>query len=299
LKQLIAASTIKYQMVADKDAKAADAPATGQVLPSWLRVVVDGQRRHVEMPKPPANEVQKAFSHCEETFGKRDFKAAAACFEEVRKLDPSFTPALTNMGDSLYQAKDFARAKECLTKAAEENPADYQVHWFLGDTLWYVGEKERAIEELTIAHLLNVNHPALKEHLVQARRAIGRPWNAWQFRPRFSTDKQGDTVVIRHAPQWKGYALVKAVWKYEPGFAERFGGADYAKLAICMPEELGALQALAAEEPAAVPVGEIVKGGFSTEMIMYELLLPRAPVAMLVLTKQQQMRIVEYLQKYH
>jgi hypothetical protein len=110
LKQLIAASTLKYQLVADKDVPPVETKA-GQVLPPFLRIADDGQgRRHIDMMKAPSENVQKAFAHCEEIFAQSDFKAAAACFEEVRKLDATFTPALTNMGDALYQAKDFERA---------------------------------------------------------------------------------------------------------------------------------------------------------------------------------------------
>jgi hypothetical protein len=145
----------------------------------------------------------------------------------------------------------------------------------------------------------------VKQRLVGMRQELERPWRAWQYRPVIAMDRQGDTVIVRHGSQWQGYALVKAVWAYEPGLAEKVDGPDRAKLVLSFPLERAALEGLVAEQAAAPaeaarpPLADIVNQRFTTECILYELLLPRAPTAALMLPRSQQLRLIDYLQRFH
>lgn len=57
-------------------------------------------------------------------------------------------------------------------------------------------------------------------------------------------DKKGDKILVQTAdPAWLIYYLAKALWRYEPGFRQRFGGSDQDKPSIA--EEEFALAALA------------------------------------------------------
>jgi tetratricopeptide (TPR) repeat protein len=57
-------------------------------------------------------------------------------------------------------------------------------------------------------------------------------------------EKKGDKIIVQASdPAWIIYYLAKALWRYEPGFRQRFGGSDQ-DIASVMEEEL-ALAALA------------------------------------------------------
>jgi hypothetical protein len=126
-----------------------------------------------------------------------------------------------------------------------------------------------------------------------------RPWKDWQYSPRYSLAQDGKKVKIQAPVEWVVYASVKAVWKYEPGYAERQAGPDYASRLITLEEEKEALAAYLSQEHPLPNLMPIVDDGFTDEFLYYEVLAPKAPGALLLLPREIFLRVAEYVDKYH
>ncbi len=60
----------------------------------------------------------------------------------------------------------------------ELNFADYNAHWFLADTYEKLGYMDEASREVTVAHLLNVNHKNLQKTIRYYLKKVNRPCSA-------------------------------------------------------------------------------------------------------------------------
>ncbi|MGH9748896.1 MAG: tetratricopeptide repeat protein [Candidatus Polarisedimenticolia bacterium] len=203
----------------------------------------------------------------EEAFSKKDHDRALERYTKVHETEPGYHHALTLIGDIHFAKGDYDRAREYFLEVIELNFADYAAHWFLADTLWKTGKREEAVRRMTVAHLLNVHHPLMSKRLTAMREAIGRPWKDWTLAPRYTLTIEGNTVKVKFHPDWMGYALVKAVWAHEPGYAGSMAGPDH--------------------------------GGYADEMIYYEIAGRIAPEALILMPREFFDRVVDYVDRFH
>ena len=242
---------------------------------------------------------REALDAGEEAYTNEEYALALERFKEVLEIDPGYVRALTLIGDVYYARGEDERARDYFQQAIDRNFADFDAHRFLADTLWRLGEKGSAIEQITIAHLLNVNHKGVKEALLELRDQIGRPWKDWDYSPRVSITREGKKIKVMAHEDWLGYALVKAVWAYEPGFVESAAGPDASKSLINVQEEKEALLAVLGGPKAPQQIVRIVDDGYVNEFLYYEVLAPRAPAAIVLLPRELFMRLVQYVNTYH
>ncbi len=207
----------------------------------------------------------------EKAFGEKNYEDALILYRKVQKLAPEYYVVLTFIGDIFFMKENYDSAKVYFEKGISYNFIDYNAHWFLADTEWELGSKSRAIEQVTIAHLLNVNHPLIKKRLIRYRNENNRIWRDWAFYPQYTLGKEGNNVKVKFHPDWIGYVLVKALWKYEPGYAENMFGPSYADQVVCFLEEKEALASLLAHNEKLDPIPQIIKAGFVNEFILYEI----------------------------
>ncbi|MEW6411355.1 MAG: tetratricopeptide repeat protein [Candidatus Zixiibacteriota bacterium] len=156
-------------------------------------------------------------------FEARDFAAALELYKEVYDLDPSVSHILTLIGNCYFMLGDYRSAVSCFEMSIDSNYYDCWAHWFLADAAWIRGDSARAVEEITIAHLLNRNHEQLLENLVHYRQATGAGWEDWTFEPVYAINQDtsdAHRIEVRCNGDWCFYAVVKALWKYEPNYAE-------------------------------------------------------------------------------
>ena len=246
-----------------------------------------------------SEEAKKVLDSAEKAFQAKKFAEALKLYKEVLLLQPGFSYGYTLMGDVYYSTGDYKEAKAVFERAIKNNYIDYHAHWFLADTLWALGEKDKAVTEITIAHLLNVNHAEMLKVLKSYRKEVKKSWQEWEFNPQYSINKTGDKVSLKVKEEWLGYGLVKALWKYEPGYAEKTFGPDYKDQVVCFLEEKEALASLLAGKGDFKNIEKIVKDGFVNEMLLYELAAPKALQILPLLPRDSFLRVVEYVGKYH
>ncbi len=272
-----------------------DGKASMEVLPGGLVLKREGKPATLDR-YTPSPEVGSRLVAAERLFNEGKFKEAIEVYKDVRTLAPDFHQVLTLIGEALFSMGRFEEARRYLEQAIVLNFIDYQAHWFLADTLWSLGHRERALLKITTAHVLNVNHNALRSALLGYRSRLGRPWKDWSYAPRVVLARDGDTVRVQCSQEWIGYCLAKAVWRYEPGYAQSKGRAG--ENAFDALEELEALMAVLAHNDALSHIMTIVQDGFIEAFLAYEVLAKRSPSAMLLLPREELMSVVDYLGRY-
>jgi len=273
---------------------------SGPILSNELFVkTTEGGINKLEKP-PLSKEATEKVTLAEKAFENKQYEQALELYRSVQKLEPSYPYVFTLMGDVFFRQGNYKQAKEDFEKAIQENFIDYQAHWFLADTLWALGEEEQAATEITIAHLLNVNHAGILSRLKQYRNETGRPWHEWNFNPQYVISADGEKVTIKSQKEWLGYAMVKAVWKYEPDYAEKMVGSEYKNQAVSFQGEKEAIASLIAGQPNAYKnIEGIIHDGFINEMIFYEIVSKQSPASIVLLPKDDFIKIVSYVNRYH
>jgi tetratricopeptide (TPR) repeat protein len=228
-----------------------------------------------------------------------NYHEALQIYRYIMTKSPEYHYALTLIGDVYYIQDKFDSAEFYFKKAIQENFIDYNAHWFLADTYKKIGLKKEAANEMTIAHLLNVNHEKMKIILKSYRGDIGHPYKEWSFEPKYSLSKSDHRVDIKFQQEWMGYSLVKAVWKYEPGYAESMIGDKYEENSMHTLEEREAILSYLVTNEDKEPINRIVKDGFVDEFILYEIFSKKVPSTMLLLPNDVFMKVVDYFNKYH
>jgi len=242
----------------------------------------------------------KIFDQAETFFQNKDFNKAIELYNQVLTIQPDLYNVITMIGDTYYNMGQYENARTFLLQSIEKNFIDYQAHWFLSDTYRKLGDMESALKEITIAHLLNINHQGLQKGIRYYHANMQRPWKEWTFEPQYSLSKEGDKVTIKASGEWLGYALVKAVWTYEPGYIESMIGEPRGTNIIVWPEEQEAVIALMASDNNKVEnLKEIFEKGYFTEFIIYEILGKKYPSGLVLMPREKFMRIVEYVNAFH
>ncbi|MBI3449975.1 MAG: tetratricopeptide repeat protein [Acidobacteria bacterium] len=274
-------------------------PQKGRVLTSDIRLVKNDEGGYALTQFTISKEASELFAKAEAAYEKKDYAAAMALYLVVQEKEPEYHHLKTLMGDVEFMQKRYPEAEKLYLAAIESNFADYEAHWFLSDAYAKQEEKEKAVRSLTIAHVLNVNHEILRKKLVSERESAGRPWKEWSFSPEYSIAKEGDKIKVKATLDWMGYAITKAVWAYEPGYAEAMDGPETSTHPFRMDEEKEALLMLIAMKSKAADVEKVIADGYVDEFAYYEILAPQSPEAVVLMPREIFMRIVDYVDKYH
>jgi tetratricopeptide (TPR) repeat protein len=300
-------SKLHYRFVVLDSAEADSIATKGRTLFTDLyREINDSGNvylRHLKL----SDSAELYFALEEGAYAAKDYDAALILATDLLKTQPGYCQALTLIGDAFYNLQVYDSAICYFEKAIKANFADYQAHWFLADALWKSGDTTRAIDEITTAHLINVNHKELQEKLVLYRWLSGRPWQNWDYRPLYQLSRKGDTVLIKYFSEWKEYALFKALFTHEPGYAELILGKEYEpdrQLDGLLLEERAAFAIWLKNEPNVDReyldrIEEIIDSGNIACFLLYEVISHRIPEIMSVLPQDFIEAIKKYVERFH
>jgi tetratricopeptide (TPR) repeat protein len=235
-------------------------------------------------------------------YQKREYDRAILEYRKVYDQFPDYHRMLVFIGDGFYGAEQYDSAAFYFQEALDKNFIDYQAHWFLADALWELDRQTEATRELALAHILNRNHQVLLHHLKNRREVSDRDWKEWSFGPLYSVHRDAvdsHLVIISCDTAWIGYALVKALWQFEPGYSKKMLGHDLEEGAFNLLEEREALACQLSSKKDPGVLGQIIKSGFTTEFIIYEILARQHPEAMASISTELLGRIADYVEKFH
>jgi hypothetical protein len=259
----------------------------------------------VRMAKPfdiseDANELQEL---AWEALLMEEPDTAMVIFEEVLKLSPLYTPAMTGIGQSLQLMGNHRGAIHWYRKAFALNPIDYIACWSLGRAYHEVGSYDSAVTYLLHAWILNRNSPEIQKDLGRIAADYTSQLKNWNWVPQYRIVEQDGKVVVAYQPAWLGYALCQAVWLAEPGFSlSRQITSDYSmfrerECLSCLVNTMSSdeKEKGSSMDPGLIAFKTALEKRLALEFILFEILLPANPDMAFLLDDQRIPRLIAYL----
>ena len=225
------------------------------------------------------------FGKAEFFFELEELDSALYFYKLAVEQDSSLFNVLTYIGQIYEIKKDYDTAIQYYKMAIEKNYIDFMAHWFLADIYASTNKINDAVDEITIARILNRNNPRIRNAMVDIFNKANRDTLDWYFNPQIELNRISENkLFVGISEKWVGYAMAKALWLFEPGYRESMGVAEGEYSIIEDKECLIAL--LVAHENAKIQVTndtqlsilkEAAENKQLEEYIFYEIVLPQNP----------------------
>ncbi len=177
----------------------------------------------LEVPNPNYNgKLEKLVSRATAEIEKGKENKARKCLLQAQDIRPS-DPRVTNgLAKVYFNQKDYESALYWYERTLEFNAIDTDALVGSANCNSSLNEQEKAVKNITLAHLYNRNDTEIIKVLEGIYQKFGIKYLKKDFVPQYIvTPKKANTVKIRYGHSvWMAYAAVKAVWQNEPKFAE-------------------------------------------------------------------------------
>lgn len=223
------------------------------------------------------------YKQAEAYYHEREFIKAREIYLKALEADSSFYKVMTYIGQTYGIEKDFDTAIAWYKRTIALNYIDYMAHWFLADAYKVKGDLDKALDEITIAMILNRNNPRIEKSLKSIYALKKLDTDDWTFTPQIEIESVGENnVKIAFGEDWLGYAMVKALWNFEPGYKAAMGVEEGAFSTLEEKESLASLMVTfdkkkLKKNPEFKALQMAVETGRIDEFIFYEIVLPEYP----------------------
>lgn len=244
------------------------------------------------------------FDKAEEFFNAGKLDSAIVYYEKVLEIQPNYYKVMTYIGQMHGSLGRLDKALEWYEKTIGVNYIDYLAHYLMADIYRLRGDIDNAINEITIARILNRNNPRmanLQLDLYQQKKLLT---DDWYFTPQYMLSRnESAEVEIKMNLDWMGYALTKAVWEFEPGYKQTMGVAegtyssleDKEALIVLYMGLLNAGKKGIKKNSDFLNLQKAIDNEQLTEFILYEIVLPKHPNVAYQLSIEQIENIKDYL----
>lgn len=272
----------------------------------------DGKKRVVE--RTCSDQAEKELEAADGLYYGGQRERALAGYQRAARIDPSCTDAAQGGAECLLKLGRTAEAVDLYRKAVALQPTDHRLRFFLGSALFAAGKPDEATDQMVESLVL---HPRFDFALTMLRAradALGVTIHDEPFAPK-AIARLEDRGVAIYAPvgdpsafAWTAWATCKGFWMGEESHRRALTGQ--ARRAFSTVEELECLGALVAAyqqdraagtvpaDPALDRIATIVKDGYASEMVAYEMASRIVPWGTLLLDESQKQRMREYVKRY-
>ena len=265
----------------------------------YYRKLKDGNLLTYQYERDSSLEV--LISRAESLFADKKYAEAQQIYLDVVSKDSTAYDIMVYIGQIYGIQGDFAKEASWYEKVIGLNYIDYMAHWFLADNYLKQGRKKDALKEISIAQVLNRNNPRVHKSLTNIFDQNGLNVKEWAFTPQIMLDSTDDNhVKISYSNPWLGYAMAKAVWKYEPGYRVSMGiegnNASTTEERECLAALLSSVdKKQMKKDPIFLALNYAIDKEMVNEYIFYEILLPKYPVVVNQLPQTFIEEIANYL----
>lgn len=246
-------------------------------------------------------EAKKLLDKAENYFGSHQYAKARDAYTLALQEDPKLYSAITYIGQTYGIEKNWDKAELWYKKAIEANYVDFLAHWLLADVYKIKGQKEKALDEISIAKVLNRNNPRLEALRKEIYGLNGLNIKNWTFNPqvKMSRDSVTGNVNIVADSIWSYYAFVQAAWFYEPVYkakAKKYSmpQAMYRECLMGFLPFIGD-KALVDSVDVLKRLVKVIEADKLDEFVFYDMLLLDYPTASFQLDKKQIEGLKDYL----
>ena len=228
---------------------------------------------------------QESMKLAEKAFGVNNMAGAREQYLAVLKTDSTCYKVMTYIGQTYATEGDYKNAIMWYENTIKKNYIDYMSHWFLADIYFELGENDKALNEITIAQILNRNNPRIKTSFdrIYTKKKLKTP--GWMFNPQYVLEQKDEkSVTMKLDASWTGYALAKAIWKFEPGYKKSMGVNENEVVSMVEEKEALVTQLVAMDKkdvkksPEMSAFSDALDKKMVDEYIIYEIFLPQYPV---------------------
>lgn len=264
------------------------------------RVELGGQIRSVEII---LKESSRNFEdRAEFFFSKSNFDSALYYYEKILEENPNASYIMTYVGQIYEIRKMNEEAVKWYKKSIEINYADYMAHWFLADIYALNNRADLALDEILIAHIFNRNNQNLYKSLKYILELHNYKYSDWCFCPQYKLNKINDKEIsIISDSNWAAYAMIKAVWNYEPGYSKSMGKYENLPNILEEKEALSGVYNLISKSeidsisfPDLSCLKKAVEENYLLEYIIYENILSQYPYT----SFQFNMNVIDAIKEY-
>jgi len=243
------------------------------------------------------------YDKAEAFFKTRNVDSALMYYKLTLAADSTIFNVMTYIGQIYEKRIDLDSAMFWYKKAISKNYIDYMAHWFLADAYLARNDMKNAVDEIVIARILNRNNPRLKESMINIFDKDQRNKEDWSFNPQVEIIKTADDkITVSYNENWIHYAMVKALWAYEPGYRESMGGKkdQYSMLEdqeslICMIFGQDIAKTQTKKDTQLTILKTAAQNKRLNEYILYEILLPQNPIVAYQLPEKTILSIKDYI----
>lgn len=261
----------------------------------------------------PEGRIAELYALAVEQLKKRNYDKVKTIYEEALRLDSSYFKTWTNLGDACYLLEDYVCAERYLKKSLEMNTIGYQEYFFLADVYDRQGKRDKAIDAIAHAYMLNKNNTSVQRGLHTILEKYGLQLRSDRLQFPFQIRKTGVTeceIQFRKTEgyQWMAMANCMACWEMEPYFRERLckdstswsAKVDMYKeclfnQGVFMENKRSAGDTLSENETL---LREALFARYINPIVYWEILSGEIPQAILLLPEQEKKNIVRYIKKY-
>ncbi len=213
---------------------------------------------------------------------------------------PKHAAAMTLMANAFAKEGSTANAEQWFQKAITANYSDYKAHLGLANLYAAKGNSKQAVDEITIAHILNRNEASIFNSLKTMCSKQGVDQGDWTFQPQIAMEeKEGKKLEVKFNMAWMGYALPKAIRTYEPGHV--VSSKDHQILLANEKEGLIAMLPAGMRDTKVMRTPEFkflkksIDNQVFEEFIYYEIILREHPEVAYQLTQKEVEKIRDYV----
>ena len=246
-------------------------------------------------------EAKKLLDKAENYFGSHQYAKARDAYTLALQQDTKLYSAMTYIAQTYGIEKNWDKAELWYKKAIEANYIDFLAHWMLADVYKVKGQKEKALEEISIAKVLNRNNPRLEALRKEIYGLNGLNIKNWTFNPqvRISRDSVTGNVNMVADSIWAIYASVQAAWLYEPKYKERAKKSVMPETMFreCLMGLLPFMENKSLKDSVEVlkRLDKVLTADKLEEFIFYEIILPDNPALIFYLDKKQIESLKDYV----
>lgn len=237
----------------------------------------------------------------EDFFMDKKFENAREMYLKALEVDTGYYMVMTYIGQTYGIKQNWAKAIEWYQKTIKKNYIDYMAHWFLADAYVEVGKLDEAVDEITIALILNRNNPRILTAFNAIYKAKKLEPTSWVFNPQMELDSIAEnTIKLNFRADWTAYAMTKALWKYEPGYSESMGVAkgNYSTVeeTECLINLMSTLDKKKIKKnPELKALKAALENKFFSEYIIFEIILQEHPFTAYQLSEDFIASIKDYI----